>query len=263
MTKKHHFILLIAFVLGWISVSITFGQITGPISVQAGTLAIFETDQKADWSISPTSKTAGMFFADSSGTRIFFASPVAGEYEVIAATVEDGEPKLYTLAFVNGQGGPTPQPEPDPQPEPEPVTFADWIKANVPDNVTPDELSSISYQFESTAARIKQGTIRTVDQAFASVRINAQRYENWQGFLEKLSKREELQTEDVRQLGKVFEEIAESLESKSSLELGVLSVELNSDNSKLQTPISTPCETGNCPTPQKPAKPQTTSRRRW
>lgn len=255
MKLKHFAILTIAFIVGWFLSSVTFGQITGPASVQSGTLAIFETDQKADWSITPTSKSTGMFFADSSGTRIFFASPVAGEYEVICATAENDEPKLYTFVFVNGDGKITPEP-PTP-PEPKPQTFTDWIKANIPVDATQAELSGISGWFESVSARIKQGTIRTVDQAFASVRTNAQRYSSWQEFLEKLSKREELQTEDVKKLGETFAEIAEGMKNETSAERRMQNAELKSEND------STLCETGDCPVPSKPVKPQTTSRRRW
>ena len=263
MKSKHYAILVAAFIAGWFFASMTFGQIVGPTKTQAGTLAVFETTEPADWSVSPSIKTTGMYFPDSTGTKLYFASPIKGDYEINAAVILDGKPTLLTFAFVNGEGV-SPGPSPEPEPTPQPKTLADWVKENIPSNAKQEEINTMASAFSLSASGIERNTIRTIDQAFAVIRTQANRYDGWNDFLAGLTDREELKTENVKTLGTVFDEVGKSLEGKNSVEFGAeRSLELKTENSKLKTQnskLEPDCSTGDCPTSQKP---QTQRFRRW
>ncbi|GHT31623.1 hypothetical protein FACS1894214_3090 [Planctomycetales bacterium] len=193
--------------------------ITGPLTANTGELCVFKLNDptaKADWVIVP-SATA---YIDSSGSSLAFASNVPAKYTIIAAIVEDGQPKILTHVCEYGIL-PNPQPNPSPKPNPNPpATLKDWVTQNVPAEGK-TQSAALADCYESVADFINKGTITTVDAAFALLRSATQtkiKTDVWKQFLDELSVKvtESINgSTDIKTLASLFSEIAAGLKAVS------------------------------------------------
>ncbi|GHT16630.1 hypothetical protein FACS1894189_0770 [Planctomycetales bacterium] len=191
--------------------------ITGPLTANTGELCVFklnDTTAKADWVIVP-SATA---YIDSSGSSLAFSSNVPAKYTIIAAIVEDGQPKILTHVCEYGIL-PNPQPPPLPKPNPTPpATLKDWVTQNVPAEGK-TQATALADCYESVADSINKETIKTADAAFALLRSAAQtkiKTDVWKPFLDELSVKvtESINgSTDIKTLSLIFSEIAADLKT--------------------------------------------------
>jgi hypothetical protein len=140
--------------------------ITGPLTAAIGELCIFKLNDaavKADWVIIP-SATA---YIDSSGSSFAFASNVPARYTVIAAIVENGQPKILTHVCEYGIS-PEPSPIPKPNPTP-PVTLKDWVSQNTPPDGK-EQAAALADCYESVADSIHKESVKSIEAAYALIR---------------------------------------------------------------------------------------------
>jgi hypothetical protein len=168
---------------------------------------------KADWIIVPPATS----YVDSSGSSLAFASNVPAKYTIIAAIVEDGEPKILTHICEYGFS-PEPTPSPPPSPKPEPTNLADWVTKNIPEGGR-SQCTALASCYESAADGIDNGSIRTPEAAYSTLRTATQtkiKPEIWGNFLDQLSVKvtEKMGgSNDVKKLGTIFSDIAVGLKT--------------------------------------------------
>ncbi len=222
---------LLGFVVFFVLTAAVFGQsvaIDGPKSAGVGELCVFHLTSEeaiADWQIVPPTE----FYVDTSSRTLVFATPKAGNYTIIAATLVENRPIVLTHAFHYGGN---PQPEPDPKPEPpKPLTLKDWVTHNIP----ADGKSNTKFLadcFDSAASGMDRGMIRSVDAAYASVRTCTQTKVNakvWGAFFDGLETQvnEKLGNGNTKDLAALYREIAQGL--------------------RVEVKAVENCPTGNCP----------------
>ena len=207
--------------------------VAGPLAANVGELCVFKLNdptKRADWIIVRQSAFGppATCYIDSSGSSLAFASNVPSQYSIIAAIVEDGEPKILTHICEYGVSPepsptPSPNPTPTPPPTPQPTNFGDWIKQNVP-GAGRGQSASLAACYENAADGIDKGTIKTSEAAFSAIRTCTQtkiKPEIWGNFLDTLSvKIMEKQdgNSDVKKLSTIFSEIATALKAVSTPE---------------------------------------------
>ena len=248
MTKKQLFYLFLAFLigLGLTKLVVAQTQIKGPEQTRTGTLTIFEITptQGADWSITPTAGTPDTFQVDSSGDKLYFASPNAGVYTIVAAIVVEGKPQLLTHAFVNTGGDVKPSPDP-PEPNPTPdQALAIWIKSELPKLVKSKNLAQerllVAQSFRETVQKIDAGTIKNAQNARTQLQISLTMtlafasdaaIDEWQSLLTELSKKmaDELggKVNDVNSVKSVFEQVSSVLGELAPLTVTPVTNEIN------------------------------------
>ena len=143
-------------------------EIIGPDTVATGRLASFYLPSgiPAAWCV--IGPTDGVFSPDT-GDRIYFASPIEGQYKVIAAIVDGGAPKILLKEVFVGKDpapgpGPSPEPGPGPGPSPKPDNLAEWVAgavAAVNSANKKQEALAVASSLEAVAAAIKEGKITT------------------------------------------------------------------------------------------------------
>jgi hypothetical protein len=146
-----------------------------------------------------------------------FSSNVPAKYTIIAAIVEEGQPKILTHVCDYGTDAtPNPSPLPNPNPTPSPTTLKEWVTQNIPpDGKT--QSAMLADCVDMVADAINRGTIKSVDAAYALLRNVTQtkiKINIWKSFLDELSVKvsEQLKNSfDVKQLAIVFKEIAVGL----------------------------------------------------
>jgi len=240
--------------------------ISGPLVANVGELCVFRLNDpgtKADWIIVPPATC----YIDSSGSSLAFASNVSSKYTIIAAIVEDGEPKILTHICEYGispEPSPSPTPTPTPTPTPQPADFGQWIKQNVPD-AGRGQCAALAACYEAAAEGIDKGTIKTPEAAFSAIRTCSQtkiKPEIWGIFLDILSEKitEKLDgNTDVKKLGTIFSEISSALKAVSTTEDAAdqLSEALKLPSSPPPANFISPPSTGVDPT-GRTSQPQTT-----
>jgi hypothetical protein len=170
-----------------------------------------------------------------------FASNVSAKYTIIAAIVDNGQPKILTHVC---EYGTTPRPSPEPNPTP-PTTLKDWVTQNIPpDGKT--QSAALANCYEAVADSINNGTIKTIDAGYALLRSTTQtkiKTEILKSFLDKLAVKisEQLKdNSDVKKLASLFKEIAQGLKAAANIETNI--VEENnieySENTEAVTNIS-------------------------
>ena len=194
MTRKQLFILVLAFLAGCcLSRFVSAQEIEGPLIVKPGLPAVFELPTKAAWVVTPVDQASDKFLVDSSGTKIFFASPTEGQFTIVAAFAVDSEITQAVHVFnVSSKASPTPGPKPEPQPEPtpEPETLKAWVAKNVPDDK--DRATKAANVFMQQADGLNRNLIRSTDAAYYGVRKGLQPIavtEQWQSFQKSLNEK--------------------------------------------------------------------------
>lgn len=198
-------------------------KLVGPKEARAGQLVVFEcistrasnpetsttplagtiqtsSSPNTDWIVTPIETASGCWSVDSSGSRLYFASPTAGTFTVIAATSIEGRSMIHSAHFFNGTT-PPPEPSPQPQPDPLPRNFAEWVKVESQSVDSPRssrERSELGACFELILSGIDRGTIKSPQAARTMLRrcwaarsaaIHPESAALWNGFLEKLGER--------------------------------------------------------------------------
>ena len=191
--------------------------IAGPLAANVGELCVFrlnDSGTKADWIIVPPATC----YIDSSGSSLTFASNVPAKYTIIAAIVENGEPKILTHICEYGFL-PEPSPNPTPAPKPNPSTsLTEWIAQNIPDGGR-GQCTALASCYESATEGIDKGSIKTPEAAFSAIRTVTQtkiKPEIWGNFLDQLSVKvtEKMGgSNDIQKLGAIFKEIADGLKT--------------------------------------------------
>ncbi|MGL6193242.1 MAG: hypothetical protein ACRC2T_00300 [Thermoguttaceae bacterium] len=224
--------------------------IDGPIAANIGELCIFrlnDTATKADWSIIPQSP----FYVDTGKNSICFASNTPARYTIIAAIVENNEPKILLHFCDYGGAIPNPSPGPNPTPLPKPETLTEWVKENkpsVPDTAT----AALASCYQSAAEGIEKGAFKTQTSAYSALRTATQtkiKPELWGEFLDKLETQitEKLAgSSDTKKLGELFREVATGLNVTPSI---TETVDIPIIGSAKPSPVSADCSTGTCPPP--------------
>ena len=200
--------------------------IAGPLAASVGELCVFRLNDpgtKADWIIvrQSASDPPVTCYIDSSGSSLAFASNIPAQYTIIAAIVEDGEPKILTHICEYGLS-PEPSPSPTPTPPPpQPVNLGEWVKQNIPD-AGRGQCAALASCYESAADGIDKGSIRTTEAAYSTLRTATQtkiKPEIWGPFLDQLAIKvtENMAgSNDTRKLGTIFSEIANGLRLQAS-----------------------------------------------
>lgn len=168
-------------------------EITGPESVETGTLAVFTAETEGAWAIFPETPIA----ADSAGNRCFFASNKEQEFTLVFCHIADSKPIISTFTFFNGS---RPEPIPEPEPEPKPT---DPLEASVQKwtielagPLFEKEKGAMIATLDSVLAGFDAGTLRTVPGSRAAFRkiwnekataISAESVQRWSGFISEVS----------------------------------------------------------------------------
>lgn len=168
-------------------------EITGPESVETGTLAVFTAETEGAWAIFPETPIA----ADSAGNRCFFASNKEQEFTLVFCHIVDEKPVISTFSFFNGsRPEPTPEPEPEPKPaDPLKESVQKWT-ADLAGPLFEKEKSAMILTLDSVLAGFDAGTLRTVPGSRAAFRkiwdekataISAESVQRWGGFISEIS----------------------------------------------------------------------------
>lgn len=166
-------------------------EITGPESVETGTLAVFAAETEGAWAIFPETPIA----ADSAGNRCFFASNKEQEFTLVFCHIVDEKPVISTFSFFNGS-----RPEPTPEPEPEPTdpltaSVQKWT-VDLAGPLFEREKQAMISTLDSVLAGFDAGTLRTVPGSRAAFRkiwdekataISAESVQRWSGFISEIS----------------------------------------------------------------------------
>ena len=249
----------------------TLEFITGPVASDVGELCVFKlnSETRADWVVvrQIDKDSPPQFYIDTSGSALAFSSSIAAKYTIVASVIEEGRPRILQHVCDYGiapepKPDPKPMPNPEPEPEPEPKTLSEWIRQNVPEAGKPQAVVLASC-YRSAAEGIEKGTIKSSEAAFSVIRTNTQtkiKLDVWQKFLDELSVKinEKLAgTTDVKKLGEIFSEIANSLSSVSppvipkKPETVVPPQRTPAPQVRVVTPArQADCATGTCPAPQ-------------
>ena len=221
--------------------------ISGPLAADVGQLCVFKLNDpnaRADWVIVPPATC----YIDSSGSSLAFASNVPSKYSIIAAIVEEGVPKILMHVCEYGVSPnpsptPTPNPTPTPPPTPQPANLGEWIRQNIPD-AGRGQCAALAACYEAAADGIEKGSIKTPEAAFSVIRTATQtkiKPDIWGPFLDQLSGKinEKLDgNTDVKKLGTIFSEIANSLKAVS--DTGDIPEDKSSISEALKLPTTAP-----------------------
>ena len=201
-----------------------FPEIYGPQSVHRGNLVIFEMSDPADWCLVPLDKSVGKWSVDTSGKVLYFASSEPGMYTVCAAVIVEGQPKILSKTFFNGDE----EDEFEPTPPPNPDDLGTWIREN-----TTELAKTKNYQaekemfaacFQSVTDGIQQGSVRSTPAARANMRVclapklltcSAESRKLWTKFLdtlaEEIEKRCKTEPNNLQQIQSVYREIVRQM----------------------------------------------------
>lgn len=230
--------------LGVICASSLAVDINGAANTTAGYGHVFSLDRQAEWLVVPSPPDGQSYIIpDTAGKSVTFASPKVGNYQLIAAYINDnGNAAMSVHTFTNiandednndGNNLPTP--------EPRPSTLALWIQQNAP---TTDslKLKKIQAVYSEVAVAIKNGAIQSPISGMTNIVVRCQPLlataEDLQfqtglaDWLEKLYSA----TPTVEQLQIFCENVAQALEQTIKKQTAVQSIEQD-------------CPAGNCPTP--------------
>jgi len=164
------FITLFFLLLG---INSTAQELVGPDRMLPGVLATFEIvpAQEAAWHIVMPKVDTGAYRIDSNLSKLYFASPIQGEYTLIAGIVGEGRPGFLVKTFVNGDK----EVKPTPLPPSGPTSLETWIRTQAPILVKSDhfvtELRLVADCFEQIVRRIDEQNIQTSQNAQAQLRI--------------------------------------------------------------------------------------------
>lgn len=205
--------------------------LSGPTRSDAGRLVVFETEEPADWTVTPQEDGVGCWAVDTSGRRLYFASEKTGVYTIVAAVVVNGKAVIATSHFYNGtetpRPRPEPQPDPSPQPSPSPPTLSDWAVSEAVKIDRPSakkERLALAESFAGIAAGIERRTIKSPAAARTlfrqswnsrSVAVSPSAPGAWSGFLDELGRRLAEETDETSdELGvmcRLYAELAAAL----------------------------------------------------
>lgn len=223
MKRLLFFILLFIFA-GPVFSEETFPEILGPQSVHRGNLIVFEVSEPADWCLVPPDKSVGKWSVDTSGKILYFASSEPGMYTVCAAVIVEGQPKILSKTFFNGDE----EDEFEPKPPPNLNDLGAWIRANTTElSQTKNYLAEkemFAACFLSVADGIQQGSVRSAPAARANVRTcltsklltcSAESRKLWTQFLdalaEEIEKRCKAEPNNLQRIQNIYREVAEQM----------------------------------------------------
>ena len=207
----------------------TAQELTGIDRLTPGTLALFEIvpPQEASWHIVTPAPHAETYQVDTGSSKLYFASPVPGQYTITAGIVVDGKPQLLVKTFVNGEADEEPI-------SVSPSPLAKWIRTQTPLVVKSQNLASesrlVAECFEQIARRIDEGNIKTAQNARTQLQIaltatlaqaSPTAVTDWSLFLTELSRR--LETElggkinDLAEVKKVIQNVGDAIKPLSTL----------------------------------------------
>jgi len=200
--------------------------IVGPASSNAGQLVVFETSVSADWTVTPVDQNSGTFIVDSSGTRLYFASPTKGVFTVAAAVIVDSKPKILTHTFNNGAGEVNPfPPTPEPIPTPPSTTFQSWVEKRVSEidktQYFAEEKTQVVASLNAAVNAIDRRIARDVTQVQSQIvitvsgslpRVSKDSVKRWNPFLSDLGKEIENQLKGETDLKEVRRLLVEAME---------------------------------------------------
>ncbi len=192
--------------------------IEAPASIAPGELAVLSVAGDASllaWQVVPATPN---FLAIDGGRRAVFTSPHAGSWTFVLAA-SDGQELMQTTHAVTVAGPSPPGPTP---PTPGPASLAqlvrDW-RARVTSAAAAAEAQRLAYSFESIAAQIASGALKTPEAVIQATMIGNQgalgpAIDAWRPFFEslraELNRREEAGPLDYAAL---WREIAGGLRS--------------------------------------------------
>ena len=228
MKKILSTILLLLFFTGPVFSEGTLPEIFGPQAVHRGNLIIFEVSEPADWCLVPPDKSVGKWSVDTSGKVLYFASSEPGMYTVCAAVIIDGQPRILSKTFSNGE-----EDDLEPKPLPKPDDLETWIKANTTElTLTKNygaEKEMFTACFQSVVDGIQQGSIRSTPAARANMRTclapklltcSAESRKLWTQFLdalaEEIERRCHTEPNNLQQIQSVYREIAVQLRRQAA-----------------------------------------------
>jgi len=131
------------------------GGIVCPDSAEAGELIVAESAVAGSWTVLPDSWN-GCYRVDSDGTKLYFASPIAGDVYIVHASQGDAAPLISTHHLANGTA-PGPGPSPTPPPVPPISDFADFVMREASKVNRPSEAEARAVIFERIADGIDAG----------------------------------------------------------------------------------------------------------
>jgi len=203
-----------------------FPEILGPQSAYRGNLVVFEAPAPADWCLTPLDKSVGKWSVDTSGRILYFASSEPGVYTVCAAIIVDGQPKILSKTFSNGD-----EIEVEPEPAPNPNDLGAWIRTQTVELARTKNYSAekemFAACFQSISDGIQQGSVRSAPAARANLRAclasklltcSTESRKLWTQFLDSLSdeieKRCKMEPNNLQLIRTVFNEIAVQMTNK-------------------------------------------------
>jgi len=226
MKRLLSIILLSLFFAGTVVSEEIFPEIYGPQSVHRGNLVIFEVSEPADWCLVPSDKSVGKWSVDTSGKVLYFASSEPGMYTVCAAVIIEGQPKILSKTFYNGEEEGEFEPKPSPPPNPDDLGV--WIRGNSTELAQTKnylaEKEMFAACFQSVADGIQQGSVRSTPAARANMRAclapklltcSAESRKLWTQFLdalaEEIERRCKTEPNNLQQIQSVYREIVRQM----------------------------------------------------
>lgn len=192
--------------------------IEAPVSIAPGELAVLGVAGDASllaWEVVPATPN---FLAIDGGRRAVFTSPQAGSWTFVLAA-SDGQELIQTTHAVTVTGPSPPGPTPPP---PGPASLLQLVRgwrARVTSATSAAEAQRLAYSFESLAAQIAAGALKTPEAVIQATMIGNQgalgpAMDSWRPFFEslrvELNRREEAAPLDYAAL---WREIAGGLRS--------------------------------------------------
>ena len=213
-------------------------ELVGPDRVPLGTLASFEITpaQEASWHIVTPSLDTETYQVDTGSAKLYFASPIPGNYTVIAGIIIDGKPQLLVKTFINGEEDAKPIPVP-------PVSSLEtWIKTQAPVLVKGKGFASesqlVAECFEQIVRRIDEGNIKTPQNAQTQLQITLTEtltltsptaVTDWMPFFAELSRRLETELgdniDDLAAVKRVLQTVSGALKSFSALRVPIQNID--------------------------------------
>ena len=200
-------------------------ELVGPDHISSGTLASFEImpAQEASWHIVTPTQATETYQVDTSSSKLYFASPVRGNYTVIAGIVVEGKSELLVKTFANGT-------EDDDKSRPNVSSLEIWVKTQTPILVKSKEVAKesrlVADCFEQIVRRIENENIKTASNAQTQLQIaltatlsqaSPTAVTDWLPFLTELSRRLEQElgekTDDLAEMKRVIQNVGNALKS--------------------------------------------------
>lgn len=170
-------------------------------SEDVGTLKVFEVADTATWLMIPQNDN---WTVDSDGKRLYFASPVKGEFTVICAMKDETNAsgvKIHSLTFTNGKKSD------DKTDGDDFFALVDDLKSKV-GGATNNESNLLAYQFQKTIKSIDDKSLTSCASAKMTVLnlwntyASKQAVSKWNVFFEGLDS--ELEKDDLNKLKEQF-----------------------------------------------------------